>query len=283
MWQCLPGALNQAERSEWFQAIRQSWTSGVAFLKLLCYDEWLLRDSSFYLRHCWEALALPLQTYNGNQLCSHYLAWPSWHVPFLQSSSSTESWGDEKWCWDKLEKMLLIFSKSRNLLCISMASWISVSTWGAPKHYHFGEISLCFERHLEAMQYCSCSYPVAQLLKAALFVSHYSFMVLLRPQLELLLLPSLSRKLFETVRACLLLHPEVNVTFLVATPEAREHDRGSGIQGRLSPTGLKSHITCFTCLVICLNQEINFLCVQGWSIFLFTYMLVSLSFYLDKA
>lgn len=46
---------------------------------------------------------------------------------------------------------------------------------------------------------------------------------------ELLLLPSLSRKLVETVPACLLLHPEVNVSFLVATPEAREHDSGSGV------------------------------------------------------
>lgn len=43
------------------------------------------------------------------------------------------------------------------------------------------------------------------------------------------MLPSLSRKLFETVPACLLLHPEVDVTFLVATPEAREHERGSGV------------------------------------------------------
>lgn len=47
--------------------------------------------------------------------------------------------------------------------------------------------------------------------------------------MELLILPSTSRKPFETVPACLLLHPEVNVTFLVATPEAREHDRGSGV------------------------------------------------------
>lgn len=47
--------------------------------------------------------------------------------------------------------------------------------------------------------------------------------------MELFLLPSLSRKLFETVPACLLLHPEANVTFLVATPEASEHDRGSGV------------------------------------------------------
>lgn len=83
--------------------------------------------------------------------------------------------GEKKWCWDKLE-MVLVFSSSRNLLCISMAHWMSISTWGA--HDHFGEISLCFEMYFEATQCRSCSHPGAQLLKAALFVSHYSLMIL---------------------------------------------------------------------------------------------------------
>lgn len=160
----------------------KSGTSGVAFLKLLCYDEWLLRDSCFYLRHLWEALTLPLQTCFVPIMGTGCIPITLLGLLDMCLSSSPlppqKVEGEKKWYWDKLEKMVLVFSNSRNLLCISMANWISVSAWGAPRSYHIGEISLCFEMHFEATQYRSCSHPVVQLLKAALFVSHCSLMVL---------------------------------------------------------------------------------------------------------
>ena len=123
----------------------------------------------------------------------------------------------EKTVLRKLDKTVLIFSNSRNLLCMSMANWISVSTWGAPRPYRFGEISLFFGLHFEATQYCSCSHPVALPQKAALFVSHALFAGIFphglghffyfETSVEHSLLPSLFRKLFETMPACLLLHP----------------------------------------------------------------------------
>lgn len=46
----------------------------------------------------------------------------------------------KKWCQDKLDKTVPVFSNSRNLLCMSLANWISVSTWEHLDHTILGRL-----------------------------------------------------------------------------------------------------------------------------------------------
>lgn len=110
-------------------------------------------------------LALPLQS------CLVPIMGTCVHLLLLEpfdtclSSSCLPPWKIEagrKRCWDKLGNSVPVFSNSRNLLCTSVASWISVSVWGAPRPYRSGEISLCSGLRFEATWYCVCSRPVAE-------------------------------------------------------------------------------------------------------------------------
>lgn len=53
---------------------------------------------------------------------------------------------------------------------MSLANWISISTCGPPRPYCFGEISIFVGLCYGATWYQGCSYPVARLQTAALFV-----------------------------------------------------------------------------------------------------------------